>query len=73
MLRRLGRTENVSGWALASPAAILIGVFGLLPVLIHGRAHEICIIGLGSAVTLGSALSAGVVEQADVVEYLKSL
>src|SRR3954454_21575323 len=33
MLRRLGRTEHVSGGALASPAAILIGLFGLLPVL----------------------------------------
>jgi multiple sugar transport system permease protein len=31
-LRRLGRSENVSGWALASPAVVLIGIFGLLPV-----------------------------------------
>jgi multiple sugar transport system permease protein len=30
---RLGRTENVTGWALVSPAAVLIGIFGLLPVL----------------------------------------
>ena len=30
---RLGRSETVSGWALVSPAALLIGVFGLLPVL----------------------------------------
>ena len=30
---RLSRTDTVSGWALVSPAAILIGIFGLLPVL----------------------------------------
>ena len=43
-------------------------MLGLLPVLIHGKAHDVCIIGLGSGVTLGSALSSGSVEQADVVE-----
>jgi spermidine synthase len=43
-------------------------LLGLLPVLLHGRAREICIIGLGSGVTLGSALAAGTVEHADVVE-----
>ncbi len=31
--RRLGRSETVAGWALVSPAAVLIGAFGLLPVL----------------------------------------
>ena len=31
--RRLGRSDGVSGWALVSPAAVLIGIFGLLPVL----------------------------------------
>jgi multiple sugar transport system permease protein len=30
---RLGRSETVAGWALVSPAAVLIGAFGLLPVL----------------------------------------
>jgi spermidine synthase len=43
-------------------------MLGLLPVLIHGQAREICIIGLGSGVTLGSALSPGDVEHADIVE-----
>ena len=43
-------------------------MLGLLPVLIHGQARDICIIGLGSGVTLGSALAPGVVEHADVVE-----
>src|SRR6476469_7673455 len=31
--RGLGRGESVTGWALVSPAVVLIGVFGLLPVL----------------------------------------
>ena len=30
---RLGRGDNVAGWALVSPAVVLIGLFGLLPVL----------------------------------------
>ena len=30
---RLGRGDNVAGWALVSPAVVLIGIFGLLPVL----------------------------------------
>jgi multiple sugar transport system permease protein len=33
LLRRLFRSENASGWALSAPGVILIGVFGLLPVL----------------------------------------
>ena len=33
LLRRLLRTENANGWALSAPGVILIGVFGLLPVL----------------------------------------
>lgn len=33
LLGRLGRSENTSGWALVSPAVVLIGIFGLLPVL----------------------------------------
>ena len=30
---RLGRGDHVTGWALVSPAVVLIGIFGLLPVL----------------------------------------
>jgi multiple sugar transport system permease protein len=30
---RLGRGDTVTGWALVSPAVVLIGIFGLLPVL----------------------------------------
>jgi multiple sugar transport system permease protein len=33
LLGRLSRSDTASGWALVSPAAILIGIFGLLPVL----------------------------------------
>jgi spermidine synthase len=43
-------------------------LLGLLPVLIHGAAREIAIIGLGSGVTVGSALAPGTVQRADVVE-----
>lgn len=33
LVGRLGRSESLSGWALVSPAVVLIGIFGLLPVL----------------------------------------
>jgi multiple sugar transport system permease protein len=32
-LKRVARSEGLAGWALVSPAAVLIGIFGLLPVL----------------------------------------
>jgi multiple sugar transport system permease protein len=32
-LRRIGVSESVTGWGLVSPALVLIGIFGLLPVL----------------------------------------
>ena len=43
-------------------------LLGLLPVALHGRAQDICVIGLGSGVTLGSALAPGDVRHADVIE-----
>jgi spermidine synthase len=43
-------------------------LLGLLPVLIHGNARDIAVIGLGSGVTVGSALAPGTVQHADVVE-----
>jgi len=43
-------------------------LLGLLPVLLHADPQEICIIGLGSGVTVGAALAPGVVRHADVVE-----
>jgi multiple sugar transport system permease protein len=33
LLGRLGHAESLSGWSLVSPAAALIGIFGLLPVV----------------------------------------
>ena len=43
-------------------------LLGLLPALLHGEPHEICVIGLGSGVTLNAALSTGTIRHADVVE-----
>ena len=71
-VRRLTGTKSlaIDGKVDASNGGDMLTqrMLGLLPVLIHGKAHEICIIGLGSGVTLGSALASGVVERADVVE-----
>jgi multiple sugar transport system permease protein len=30
--RRLGRSEHLAGWAFVTPATVLIGIFGLLPI-----------------------------------------
>jgi spermidine synthase len=38
-----------------------------LPLLLHADPHDICIIGLGSGVTLGAALRHGI-ERADIIE-----
>jgi spermidine synthase len=43
-------------------------LLGLLPVALHGHAQDICVIGLGSGVTIGSALAPGTVRRADVIE-----
>jgi len=43
-------------------------MLGLLPVLIHENAKDVCVIGLGSGVTSASALAPGTVEHEDVVE-----
>ena len=43
-------------------------LLGLLPVLIHGSARTICVIGLGSGVTSGAALVPGGVTRLDVLE-----
>ena len=71
-VRRLTGTTSlaIDGKVDASNAGDMLTqrMLGLLPVLIHGHARDICIIGLGSGVTLGSALASGAVEHADVVE-----
>ena len=71
-VRRLTGTRSlaIDGKVDASNAGDMLTqrMLGLLPVLVHGNAHDICIIGLGSGVTLGSALASGAVQHADVVE-----
>jgi spermidine synthase len=64
------RSLAIDGKVDASNAGDMLTqrMLGLLPVLLHGKAREICIIGLGSGVTLGSALASGAVERADVIE-----
>jgi spermidine synthase len=71
-VRRLTGTTSlaIDGKIDASNAGDMLTqrLLGLLPVLLHGRAQDICIIGLGSGVTVGSALAAGTVRRADVIE-----
>jgi spermidine synthase len=43
-------------------------LLGVLPVFIHGHPGELCVIGLGSGVTVASAIATGLVRHADVVE-----
>ena len=71
-VRRLAgvRALSIDGKVDASNGGDMLTqrLLGLLPVALHGRAREICVIGLGSGVTLGSALAPGDVRHADVVE-----
>jgi spermidine synthase len=71
-VRRLAGTRSlaIDGKVDASNAGDMLTqrLLGLLPVLLHGNAQDICVIGLGSGVTVGSALAAGTVRRADVVE-----
>ena len=71
-VRRLAGTRSLSidGKVDATDAGDMLTqrALGLLPVLIHGAAGDVCVIGLGSGVTVGSALAAGAVRHADVVE-----
>jgi spermidine synthase len=64
------RSLAIDGKVDASNAGDMLTqrLLGLLPVLIHGDAQEIAIIGLGSGVTAASALAAGTVRRADVIE-----
>jgi spermidine synthase len=64
------RSLAIDGKVDASNAGDMLTqrLLGLLPVLLHRNPEEICIIGLGSGVTLGSALAAGTVKRADIVE-----
>jgi spermidine synthase len=71
-VRRLTGTTSlaIDGKIDASNAGDMLTqrLLGLLPVLLHGNAQTIAVIGLGSGVTVGSALAPGTVGRADVVE-----
>ncbi len=71
-VRRLTGTTSlaIDGKIDASNAGDMLTqrLLGLLPVLLHGHAQDLCVIGLGSGVTVGSALAAGTVRRADVIE-----
>ena len=43
-------------------------MLGVLPVLLHPDPQDLCVIGLGSGVTLASAMATGLVSRADAVE-----
>jgi spermidine synthase len=64
------RSLAIDGKVDASNGADMLTqrLLGLLPVLLHGHARSVAIIGLGSGVTAGSALAPGTVEHADVIE-----
>src|SRR5262249_8218306 len=64
------RSLAIDGKVDASNAGDMLTqrLLGLMPVLIHGHAEDVAIIGLGSGVTAVSALTAGTVRRTDVVE-----
>ncbi len=71
-VRRLAGTRSlaIDGKVDASNGGDMLTqrLLGLLPVVLHGHAADVCIIGLGSGVTAGSALLTGTVRHTDVVE-----
>jgi spermidine synthase len=71
-VRRLTGTTSmaIDGKIDASNAGDMLTqrLLGLLPMLVHGHAQDVAVIGLGSGVTVGSVLAAGTVRRADVVE-----
>ena len=71
-VRRLAGSQalTIDGKVDASNAGDMLTqrLLGLLPVLMHRDPQDICIIGLGSGVTLGSTLASPQVRHADVIE-----
>src|SRR5436190_14768068 len=71
-VRRLAgvRALSIDGKVDASNGGDMLTqrLLGLLPVLMHEQPTDVCVIGLGSGVTLESALATGTVVAADVVE-----
>jgi len=64
------RSLAIDGKVDASNAGDMLTqrMLGLLPVLLHGHAEDVAIIGLGSGVTAGSVLAAGTARRIDVLE-----
>jgi len=64
------RSLAIDGKVDASNAGDMLTqrLLGLLPVLLHGHAEDVAIIGLGSGVTVGSALAPGTAKRIDVLE-----
>jgi spermidine synthase len=71
-VRRLGGrlALAIDGKVDASNAGDMLTqrMLGVLPVLLHDHPQELCVIGLGSGITLASALAAAPFRRADVVE-----
>ncbi|MCC7416942.1 MAG: fused MFS/spermidine synthase [Acidobacteria bacterium] len=71
-VRRLTGTLSmaIDGKVDASNASDMLTqrLLGLMPMLLHENPQDVCVIGLGSGVTVGSALASGTVRRADVVE-----
>src|SRR5207244_10002400 len=71
-VRRLGGTTSlaIDGKIDASNSGDMLTqrMLGVLPVLLHPDPQDLCVIGLGSGVTVGSALATGLVRRADVIE-----
>ena len=71
-VRRLGGTLSlaIDGKVDASNAGDMLTqrLLGVLPVLMHRDPKDLCVIGLGSGVTVGSAMATGLVHRAEVIE-----
>jgi len=71
-VHRLGGTRSmaIDGKVDASDGGDMLTqrLLGLLPALLHRDPRDLCVIGLGSGVTVAAALSTGTIQRADVVE-----
>jgi spermidine synthase len=71
-VRRLGGALSlaIDGKIDASNAGDMVTqrLLGVLPLLLHANPQDVCVIGLGSGVTLGSVLATGLVHHADIIE-----
>jgi spermidine synthase len=76
-VRRLGGTMSlaIDGKIDASNSGDMLTqrMLGVLPVLLHPDPQDLCVIGLGSGVTVGSAMATGLVHHADVIEISREV